>query len=1228
MVDHIAGETPPRVFISYARADGEQFANEVRQLLEEQNIPLWQDRANMEGGRDWWLQIVEALDSVEFMVMIMTPAALSSPIVRKEWRYARQQGVCIYPIRATSDLNFQDVPHWMSSVHWYDLAVEQTKFLRDLSRTCEKRYVPFMVGDLPDYFVPRPREFDQLRAKLLNEKRDEPIAITAALRGAGGYGKTTMAQALCHNEAIQEAFDDGILWVTLGEQPTNLIGIVGDLIYALSREKPTFETLAAATGRLSELLADRDILLVVDDVWDAEHLKPFLQGGKRCARLVTTRKEQVVPAYVEYIIVDAMQSDEAVDLLLYGLEHASSPADIRAVQKMVKRLGEWPLLLKLVNATLRARVKTHHQSLSGALRSINTILDKRGLVAFDAHNPQSRHQAVVTTLSISFDLLSTNENERYRELSIFPEDVDIPLTTLQHLWSAAGGLDEIDIEELCQKLYAISLLLDYNLTTRTIRLHDVIRAYLRDEVRETLPALNQRFLAAYHCAHWSDLPLNEHYLWSHLAEHLIDAEQVPELITTLRDGNYLVTKTYLLQAYAVETDISQAEQHNSTDPELSLLKHIYRGLGHVFNQCTTRHELASTLQAYLAAYPELIDVSVSIEQKLARPYLIAQYPLPGGPSPLLIRTLYSHTDGVNGCAVSPDGQWIVSCSGDKSLKVWDARSGKECMTLEGHTDWVSGCTISPSGDWIVSCSDDQTLKVWNAYTGGLRMTLEGHTGGVNGCAVSPDEQWIVSCSDDQTLKVWDAQTGKMRLTLEGHTGEVNGCAVSLDGQWIVSCSDDKTLKIWDAQTGELRMTLEGHTDEVNGCTVSPDGQWLVSCSGDQTLKVWNAQTGELRMTLEGHTNGVSRCAVSPAGDWLVSCSWDRTLKVWDARTGKERVTLVGHSSGVNDCAVSPTGDWIVSCSDDKTLRMWDASIAGKERITLAGYSSGVNDCAISPSGDWVVSCSDDKTLKIWDVSTGKERITLAGHSSYVEGCAISTKGDWIVSCSHDGTLKIWDAHTGKERMTLVGHRSYVEGCSISPAGDWIVSCSWDEMLKVWDAHTGKERMTLAGHSSYVKGCAVSPAGDWIVSCSNDGTLKIWDAHTGKERMTLEGHSGGVSGCAVSPAGDWILSCSWDKTLKLWDAHTGKERMTLEGHTDWVRGCAISPDGKWVVSCSNDGTLRMWDVSTGILQASLRVDAPLWACAIAPDGEHIVAGGSSGVYFLRNEVLTSFQDQLL
>ena len=48
-------------------------------------------------------------------------------------------------------------------------------------------------------------------------------------------------------------------------------------------------------------------------------------------------------------------------------------------------------------------------------------------------------------------------------------------------------------------------------------------------------------------------------------------------------------------------------------------------------------------------------------------------------------TLQGHTAGVNGCAVSPDGAFIVSASGDNTLKVWDARSGEARLTLQGHT---------------------------------------------------------------------------------------------------------------------------------------------------------------------------------------------------------------------------------------------------------------------------------------------------------------------------------------------------------------------------------------------------------------------------------------------------------------------------------------------------------------------------------------------------------------
>lgn len=128
------------VFISYARSDGEQFADVLRTRLEALGVSAWLDRVRIEGGRDWWLQITDALDQVEFMVLVITPNALKSEPVRKEWRYARQQGVCVYPVKATLDLDFNTLPRWMRDAHCYDIGTvennlkgpEWQKFVNDL----------------------------------------------------------------------------------------------------------------------------------------------------------------------------------------------------------------------------------------------------------------------------------------------------------------------------------------------------------------------------------------------------------------------------------------------------------------------------------------------------------------------------------------------------------------------------------------------------------------------------------------------------------------------------------------------------------------------------------------------------------------------------------------------------------------------------------------------------------------------------------------------------------------------------------------------------------------------------------------------------------------------------------------------------------------------------------------------------------------------------------------
>src|SRR5262249_58693015 len=115
------------------------------------------------------------------------------------------------------------------------------------------------------------------------------------------------------------------------------------LVYVLSGKRPGANSVETASAELVRALEDRDILIVIDDVWRTTDLKPFLQGGKRCARLITTRNSDVLPGEAQKINVDAMKQNEAISLLSSGLPSDEAPA----TAVLAKRLGEWPLLLKL-----------------------------------------------------------------------------------------------------------------------------------------------------------------------------------------------------------------------------------------------------------------------------------------------------------------------------------------------------------------------------------------------------------------------------------------------------------------------------------------------------------------------------------------------------------------------------------------------------------------------------------------------------------------------------------------------------------------------------------------------------------------------------------------------------------------------------------------------------------------------------------------------------------------
>ena len=219
---HQIAQPAPLAFISYARSDGEQLALQLRGRLEQEHpgITLWHDRAEMMGGVGWWKQITDALDQVEFLIMVLTPAAMRSAIAAKEWRYARQQGVRVCPVaHDVATLDFDPLPRWAQKCHCYDLDREWESLVRFLLSTGIENRVPFMAPDLPDDYVDRASKYHAVASCLLDDSKENPQCGVVALQGSGGFGKTTLACAVCHDENVISCFDDGILWASLGEKP-------------------------------------------------------------------------------------------------------------------------------------------------------------------------------------------------------------------------------------------------------------------------------------------------------------------------------------------------------------------------------------------------------------------------------------------------------------------------------------------------------------------------------------------------------------------------------------------------------------------------------------------------------------------------------------------------------------------------------------------------------------------------------------------------------------------------------------------------------------------------------------------------------------------------------------------------------------------------------------------------------------------------------------------------
>jgi hypothetical protein len=399
---------------------------------------------------------------------------------------------------------------------------------------------------LPHHFIPRPEIMDPLKQELV-EGNFHPVGgmKVSAIQGLGGIGKSTIAAALAYDPEVQTYFSDGILWTTLGQQP-DLLFILSHWLQAVGDYEFRPASVAEATVHLRHELAQKSILLIIDDIWDAAHLRPLQICGPNGHIVLTTRRHDVVEeAGARLHVMEVMSPAQTLQLLAARLNRPISDEERGDALRLAESVGFLPLALELAAARVARGTSwaTMRRALSEEVAQLETLEMPR------------RRKRVQSKLEASFHLslkaLHEDEEETRQAfiwLGVLPEGVQVTPPMV----AAICQLTEARAAETLEILWNDALLLPgptvwiNDREWPSYRLHSLQRDIARrllttpppNGLGLNMPAIHSIVLERYRQLtrhdQWHTLP-NDGYIHAFLTWHMQQAGQIEQIHTLLAE---------------------------------------------------------------------------------------------------------------------------------------------------------------------------------------------------------------------------------------------------------------------------------------------------------------------------------------------------------------------------------------------------------------------------------------------------------------------------------------------------------------------------------------------------------------------------------------------------------------------------------------------------------------------------------------------------------------------
>ncbi|XP_069139831.1 actin-interacting protein 1-like [Argopecten irradians] len=377
-----------------------------------------------------------------------------------------------------------------------------------------------------------------------------------------------------------------------------------------------------------------------------------------------------------------------------------------------------------------------------------------------------------------------------------------------------------------------------------------------------------------------------------------------------------------------------------------------------------------------------------------------------GPPFKFKKTLSDHTAFVNAVRYAPQGEVFISGGSDKQAFVYDGKTGDKLGQLgePAHKGGIYGLSFSGDGKKILSCSGDKTCKVWDVETMSCVSTFNMGTQ-VNDMQVGClwQDEYLISVSLSGHINYLDINNpDKIIRVVKGTNKPVTSMCLSEDKSTLFTGSSDghiNYLQTDNFEDGE--MEGKGHSNQVTDCRVS--GDTLVTVGMDDCIMFSSAQTKQYQSEstkLESQPQAVS----SKSGVTVAACLGQVAVFDGSQKRFVQNVPYEPKSVGLNSTATVVA----VAGTKDKTIHIYDLGGGVLTETNKISITGDITDLEFSPDGRYLATSGSDRYVRLYELPEYKQLVESTRHTARVNCVTWSPDSVRFATCSLDNSFIVWD----------------------------------------------------------------------------------------------------------------------------------------------------------------------------------------------------------------------------